>query len=224
MKKILLVDEDKDILFNVVPFLQNEKYEVDGINNQRQAIYLLKRKDYCIILLNINLKEGNGFKIYQQIKDYKDIPVLFFTSDTAEFNIISNLNLGADHYINKPFRTRMLLSIIDNILCKYQNKDLIYELYNIRVNATACKVTKYDKNIILTDLEYKILLLFFIYPNQILSRRFFKEEINSMNNMYLSDDILNAYLERLRVKIEDDPLNPIIIKDLRDDIVFYTND
>lgn len=218
MKKILLVEADRNMVYILTPFLQIESYEVDNVDGQRKAMYLVKRKDYSIILLNINLKEGNGFKLYQEIKDYKDIPILFFTSSQGEFSIISQLNLGADHYIHKPFRTRMLISIIDNILYKYQNKELIYELHNIKINATSCQVIKFDKKILLTDLEYNLLLLFFIYPNQLLARRFLIEEIRSMCGESLSENILNLYLKRIRYKIEDDPLNPIIIKTLEDDV------
>ncbi|MEG0276974.1 MAG: response regulator transcription factor [Coprobacillus sp.] len=215
MKKVLLVEDDKDIVHNLTPFLQTEGYEVDSVDGQKMAMYLVKRKNYNIILLDISLKDGNGFSLYNEIKDYKDIPIVFLTASSDEFSIVTGLNLGADDYINKPFRPRVLMSRIDNILTRYNKKELVYKRHNLRLNAKSGKVFKNNQEIFLSALEYKLLLLFFIYPNQLLTREFLLEEIWSISGEDVSDNTLSVYMRRLRYKIEDDPIHPIIIKTKR---------
>lgn len=215
MRKILLVEDDKDIVHNLTPFLQTESFEVDSVDGQSRAMYLIKRKNYDLVLLDISLKEGNGFTLYNEIKAYKNIPIVFLTASSDEFSIVTGLNLGADDYINKPFRPRILITRIENILNRYQNKEVIYERHNMKIYANAGKVYKNGNEIFLSALEYKLLLLFFIYPNQLLTREFLLEEIWSISGEDVSDNTLSVYMKRLRFKIEDDPLNPIIIKTKR---------
>lgn len=131
MKKILLVEDDIDIIHHLSLFLKNKGFKVDHTDSQKNAIHMILDNKYDLILLDISLKEGNGFSLYNEIKAYKNIPIVFLTASNDEFSIVTGLNLGADDYIEKPLRPRVLLSRIQNIMKRYQTHDTIYQYENI---------------------------------------------------------------------------------------------
>lgn len=215
MEKLLLVEDDIDIVNHLTSFLENEGFMIDCVDGQRKAIALIKNKHYDLALLDISLKEGNGYSLYNEIKAYKDIPIVFLTASQDEFSIVTGLNLGADDYISKPFQPRILLSRIKNIIKRNQKQESIYQYLNIKINPLTGKVLKDNQEIFLSALEYKLLLIFFSYPNKLLTREFLLEEIWNITGEDVSDNTLSVYMKRIRNKIEDDPQNPIIIKTMR---------
>lgn len=215
MEKLLLVEDDIDIVNHLTSFLENEGFMIDCVDGQRKAIALIKNKHYDLALLDISLKEGNGYSLYNEIKAYKDIPIVFLTASQDEFSIVTGLNLGADDYISKPFQPRILLSRIKNIIKRNQKQESIYQYLNIKINPLTGKVLKDNQEIFLSALEYKLLLIFFSYPNKLLTREFLLEEIWNITGEDVSDNTLSVYIKRIRNKIEDDPQNPIIIKTMR---------
>lgn len=215
MEKILLVEDDLNIINHLTSFLENEGYIITYANGQREAMDIIIKSHIDLILLDISLKEGNGFSLYNEIKAYKDIPIVFLTASQDEFSIITGLNLGADDYIPKPFKPRILLSRIQNILKRYQKQEQIFQYQSIKLNSLAGKVYKNNQEIFLSALEYKLLLIFFTYPHQLLSRDFLLEEIWNITGEDVSDNTLSVYMKRLRNKIEDDPQNPTLIKTMR---------
>ncbi len=215
MNKILLVEDDLDIINHLSSFLENEGYCIHQTDGQKKAISLIENNKYDLILLDISLKEGHGFTLYNEIKAYKDIPIIFLTASHDEFSVVTGLNLGADDYIEKPFKPRILLSRIQNVLKRYQKKDNIYKYNNIELNTTTGKIFKNNQEVFLSALEYKLLLIFFSHPQKLLSRDFLIEEIWNITGEDVSDNTLSVYIKRIRTKIEDDITNPIIIKTIR---------
>lgn len=215
MEKILLVEDDLNIINHLTSFLENEGYMITYANGQREAMNIIVTSHIDLILLDISLKEGNGFSLYNEIKAYKDIPIVFLTASQDEFSIITGLNLGADDYIPKPFKPRILLSRIQNILKRYKKQEQIFQYQSIKLNSLTGKVYKNNQEIFLSALEYKLLLIFFTYPHQLLSRDFLLEEIWNITGEDVSDNTLSVYMKRLRNKIEDNPQNPTLIKTMR---------
>lgn len=215
MQKILLVEDDQDIVIHLTSFLESENYIVDHVDGQRKAMQRIQTRYYDLILLDISLSEGNGFSLYNEIKDYKNIPIVFLTASQDEYSIITGFNLGADDYISKPFKPRILLSRIQNILRRYQINETIYQYHNIKVNTTNGKVYKNNQEIYLSALEYKLLLIFLTHPHQLLTRSFLLEEIWNITGEDVSDNTLTVYMKRIRSKIEDNPQKPLIIQTKR---------
>lgn len=215
MEKILLVEDDLNIINHLTSFLENEGYIIAYANGQREAMNIIIKSHIDLILLDISLKEGNGFSLYNEIKAYKDIPIVFLTASQDEFSIITGLNLGADDYIPKPFKPRILLSRIQNILKRYQKQEQIFQYQSIKLNSLTGKVYKNNQEIFLSALEYKLLLIFFTYPHQLLSRDFLLEEIWNITGEDVSDNTLSVYMKRLRNKIENNPQNPTLIITMR---------
>lgn len=215
MYKILLVEDDLQIVNHLTQYLQNENYLVMYTDCQNSAMNLIENNDFDLVLLDISLKQGNGFVLYNEIKSYKNIPIVFLSANNDEFSIITGLNLGADDYIEKPFKPRILLSRIQNILKRYHQQDTLFQLRHLKVNTLTGKVYKDNHEIYLSALEYKLLLIFFSYPHQLLTRDFLLDEIWNITGEDVSDNTLTVYMKRLRQKIEDDPQNPTFILTVR---------
>ena len=143
--------------------------------------------------------------------------MIFLTAYDDEVNVIMGLELGADDYISKPFRVKELLARIKTVLRRY-NKDTadgIVNIGNIRINTNEAKVYKDSKEVILTAMEYRLLLIFINNRGIVLSRQKLLEDIWDVAGDFVNDNTLTVYIKRLRDKIEEDPASPNIIKTVR---------
>lgn len=211
---ILIVEDDLVIGESLTYLLNNEKYNAVLVSTYDKALYTLNNNEYDLIILDVSLPDGNGFDLFDNIKDRIKTPVIFLTALDDELNIVRGLDQGAYDYITKPFKVRELLSRIKNILKRNDIKDII-TIKNININLKQGNVTKDNKDLFLTTLEYKILLNLVTNKNQALSREQILSDIWDCNEEYVNDNTLTVYIKRLREKIEDDPNNPKIIITVR---------
>lgn len=127
------------------------------------------------------------------------------------------LELGADDYISKPFRVKELLARIKSVLRRYSkdSPDGVVSVGSIKVNTNEAKVYKNGAEIILTAMEYKLLLIFINNRGKVLSRQRLLEDIWDVAGDFVNDNTLTVYIKRLRDKIEEDPAKPAVIKTVR---------
>lgn len=127
------------------------------------------------------------------------------------------LELGADDYISKPYRVKELLARIKSVLRRYSkdSPDGIVSVGSIKVNTNEAKIYKNGAEIILTAMEYKLLLIFINNRGKVLSRQRLLEDIWDVAGDFVNDNTLTVYIKRLRDKIEEDPAKPQIIKTVR---------
>lgn len=214
MSRILLVEDDINIVTNLTEYLRGEGFETDSANGQSLAISKLDDKKYDLLLIDISLKEGNGYAVCAAAKA-RGIPVIFLSASGDEYSVVTGLDMGADDYVSKPFRPRELLSRIRNVLRRSGRNQTIIEIDNIKVDTVKGIVTRNGSEIFLSALEYKLLLVFLNNRGVILSRSRLLEEIYDIAGEFVNDNTLTVYIKRLRDKIEDDPQNPSIIKTIR---------
>lgn len=217
MDKILLVEDDKEIIRNITAFLKEEGFNTDYVSGQKAAIDYIENKgpEIDIVLLDVSLADGNGFAVCSAIKQTTDIPVIFLTASGDEFSVVTGLDMGADDYIAKPFRPRELISRIKNVLRRSGRINTVLELGDVKIDTTAGNVTKSGKEVILSALEYRLLLIFANNKGNVLSRSRLLDEIWDVTGDFVNDNTLTVYIKRLREKIENDPQNPEIIKTVR---------
>lgn len=215
MIRILLVEDDKSIVTNLTEFLSNEGFAMDSATGQTDAMDKVKSNRYDLVLLDVSLSDGNGFAVCSYIKTNSNIPVIFLTASGDEYSVVTGLDMGADDYINKPFRPRELVSRIRSVLRRTVNSQSFIELNGLRVDTVKGTVYKGDKEIFLSPLEYRLLLVFLNNKGIVLSRNKLLEEIWDIAGEFVNDNTLTVYIKRLRDKIEDDPQNPTIIKTVR---------
>lgn len=221
--KILIVEDDHTIAAGLEYTLQQEQYETiicsDFQSAERMIELNLEQFDLC--LLDLSLPDGNGYHLCEKVKQKKDIPVIFLTVADDEVNVVMGLDMGADDYITKPFRIRELLSRIRTVLRRYKKLTETAALSvieigeNIKINTMEAKVTKNGNEILLTALEYRLLLIFAKHKGQVLSRNQLLEQIWDVAGDFVNDNTLTVYIKRLREKLEDNPANPTIIKTIR---------
>lgn len=215
MTKILLVEDDKSIVTALSDFLRTEGFGVSNASGQKDALELLKSETFDLILLDVCLLDGNGFSLCAEIKNKYTIPVIFLTASSDEGSIVTGLDIGADDYISKPFKPRELISRIKSVLRRCSGSRNIITVENITIDTDKGTVEKNGEEIILSALEYKILLLFAANKGRLLSRARLLDEIWDIAGDFVNDNTLTVYIKRIREKIEDDPQEPKIIKTIR---------
>lgn len=215
MTKILLVEDDKAIVANLTEYLNSEGYAVESVSGQTAALNLLVDKKVDLVLLDVSLAEGNGFATCKAIKAGYDIPVIFLTASGDEFSTVTGFDLGADDYIPKPFRPRELVSRIKNVLRLTGNTGKTVKLGDVVVDTEKGTALKNNKDLFLSALEYRLLLVFINNRGVILTRNQLLDAIWDVAGEYVNDNTLTVYIKRLREKIENDPANPKIILTVR---------
>ena len=212
MKNILLIEDNDTIIMGLKYSLEQENFKVISAQNVSEFNGKIDKNDIDLVLLDVSLPDGNGFEICKEIKSKKDIPVIFLTAQDEETSVVLGLDLGADDYIVKPFRTRELISRINSVLRRYgHNESNLIQYKNIKIDTSSAKVYKDNEEIIFTSLEYKILLMLFSNQNKLISREQLLEKIWDIAGNFVNDNTLTVYIKRIREKLGDE----IIIKTVR---------
>ena len=206
MKKILLIEDNETIIKGLKYTLEQEGYNVETAESIIKAKTKIKKEQYDIYLLDISLPDGEGYEICKFIKEIGNFPVIFLTAKDEETDIVQGLDMGADDYITKPFRTRELISRIKSVLRRYENtikEENKLKCQNITIDNNTAKIYKDDKEIALTSLEYKILLMLFNNKGILVKREKLLEEIWDIAGNFVNDNTLTVYIKRIREKIGD---------------------
>ena len=215
MPKILLIEDDEQLAGFLMRFLNSEGYTTDHANGQKDALRLFEENAYDCVLLDISLKDGNGYSVCAAIKAAGDTPVIFITASADEACTVAGFEIGADDYIGKPFGTRELLARMKNVMRRHQKASQLLQCGHITIDPIKGIVYKNGAELTLSALEYRLLLVFFSNKNQLLSRDRLAEELWSLTKEFISDNTLSVYIRRLREKIEKDPQDPHIIVTVR---------
>ena len=212
---VLIVEDDAMILEGLKYSLMQEGYEVVTAGTMKEAMDRIhSRRHFDICLLDIMLPDGNGYEICREIRKNSDVPILFLTACDDEVNTVMALEQGADDYIPKPFRIRELLARMKAILRRTSGKGKIdsniVTVGNNQVNLHTGKIYCGNDEIILTTMEYKLLLVFLNHRGQTLSRKQILECIWDDVGDFVNDNTLSVYMKRLRKKLSDTEDNQII--------------
>ena len=214
MEKLLLVEDDPTLIRMLTSFLTTENFQITSVTGQKAAAEAMEEDQPDLALVDISLAEGNGFAVCANAKEL-NVPVIFLTASSDEFSVVTGLDMGADDYISKPFRPRELVSRIRSVLRRAGKRQSSITLGDLIVDTDKGTVTRDGKEIYLSALEYKLLLVFLNNRGQILTRDKLLEEIWDSAGDYVGDNTLTVYIKRLREKIEQDPQNPVYIKTVR---------
>lgn len=215
MIKLLLVEDDSSIVKNLSEYLVSEGFLVTSASGQNEALQKLEQRTFDLVLLDISLPDGNGFSLCSMLKSEYRLPVIFLTASGDEYSTVTGFELGADDYISKPFRPRELVMRIKNVLRLTGSKGKIVSIGAIEVDTEKGKATKNGKDIFLSALEYRLLLIFINNRGAVLTRTKLLDSIWDIAGEYVSDNTLTVYIKRLREKLEDEPANPTLIKTVR---------
>ena len=212
---ILLVEDDSSIIMFLKDFLKKEGFQVNNVDTQSDALYYLESKKYDLILLDVGLKQGNGFSVCKAVKEKYHVPVIFLTASDDEYSVVTGLDLGADDYISKPFRPRELVSRIHSVLRRCKTAGDGIRLGDVEIFPDKGLVRKAGTEVVLSAMEYKLLLVLVQNRGTTLSRTRLLQGIWDITGEFVNDNTLTVYMKRLRDKLEDDPQEPKLIKTIR---------
>lgn len=214
---LFLLEDDYAIATGLCYSLENEGYSVTLASGVKQAIDIISKEKFSLYILDLTLPDGSGYDVCKEIKKQGDLPVIFLTAYDDEVNVVMGFEFGADDYISKPFRLKELLVRIKSVLRRYNNEtaDGVIKFRDLTVNTNEAKVYKNGEEIILTAMEYRLLLILLNNRGKVLSRTQLLENIWDVDGDFVEDNTLTVYIKRLRDKIEEEPNRPIIIKTVR---------
>ncbi|MBQ9228616.1 MAG: response regulator transcription factor [Eubacterium sp.] len=217
MKHIFLLEDDEAIGVALTYSLEREGYRVTLAKSVDEAMRLTESDVFSLYILDLSLPDGSGYEVCRAVKAQGDYPVIFLTAFDDEANVVMGFDLGADDYIAKPFRLKELLARVRCVLRRYSQESTggVVRLQQLTVNTNEAKVYKNGKEIILTAMEYRLLLTLLQHKGRVLTRSNLLEELWDVEGDFVNDNTLTVYIKRLRDKIEDDPTAPTMIKTVR---------
>jgi len=216
--KILIVDDDREIVDLIELYLAGENYEVLKAYNGRECLEILRNNNISLLVLDIMMPELDGLTVCTQVREKSNIPIILVTAKTQPLDRVQGLSIGADDYITKPFHPLELVARIKAQMRRYtefnpnqnmQNKEIIIK--DLVINVDEHTVEKDDNIISLTPKEFGILLLLAQNRGQVFSsERLFESVWNE--DAFEQDNTVMVHIRKLREKLGDDARKPKYIK------------
>ncbi len=220
--RILVAEDDIDIVGILKLYLQNEGYEVLSASNGVDALKLISEEKIDLCLCDIMMPKMNGYELIQNIRKEYNMPIIIISAKRTDSDRIIGLDIGADDYIVKPFNPLELVARVRSALRRFyklnpslSEKDSgILVCGNLKVDQNTLTCYKNDKELLVTPTELKILTLLMKNPGRVYTKVQIYEHLNG--EFFISDEnTLMVHMSNLRNKIEDDPKKPKYIITVR---------
>ena len=214
---ILVLDDEKEIADLVELSLNSNEFNIYKFNDSKKAIECINTTPLDMAILDVMLPDIDGFSICKIIREKYNFPILMLTAKIDDVSKINGLSIGADDYITKPFNPLELLARVKSSLRRFydynentKQKDII-QVDGLTLNSSNHKCFLYDEEIILTPIEFSILLYLCKNKGKVVSseelfEKVWKEKYLDCNNTVM------VHIKRLREKLHEKPKNPKIIK------------
>ncbi len=213
-KTILIVDDDKDLSAIVADMLRTYDYEAVVVTDCEQAFDILRDRQFHLILLDINLPDGDGFYLCEELRRVSRVPIIFASARTREDDKIAGLDTGGDDYLEKPYSLKELLARINALMRRtyHDGADApVYEFGNIKIDTGTRVVLKDGKEMKLALKEFDVLKFLCVYQGQAVSK---EEILHEVWGIFSEAEIATVavHIRWLREKLEKDPAKPEWIK------------
>lgn len=211
--KILLIEDDQSIIKFLSLSLETNGYAIVKANNGIEGISLFMTDNPDLILLDLGLPDIDGYEVLKQIRDQSDIPILIVSARGQEKEKVTALDLGADDYITKPFHINELMARVRVALRKKAPKvvkEKIFIMDTLKIDFEKYKVYVEDKEIHVTPIEYKLLILLIENAGKVLTHSFIIKKIWGYHTGEDSQS-LRVFMANIRRKIEKDSSHPRFI-------------
>ena len=209
-KKILLVDDEKEIIKMITEFLQQDGYsQIRAAGTVAEGLQAVREWQPEMAVLDVMLPDGDGFSLFEKMKEFTEIPALFLTARGEDEDRIQGLGLGADDYMVKPFLPKELLLRIGIILKRcYKDEDPLIQLAGSQIDLARAEVVKNGGRLPLTAKEYDILRALCRNAGRIVTIDQLCEAAWG-ENPFGYENSLMAHIRRIREKIEENPSKPV---------------
>lgn len=218
---VLMIDDDVKLCRLVKDYLAPFGFCVEAAHTGGDGLAKIKDRKYHAVILDVMLPEINGFEVLKQLREFSAVPVLMLTALGDESDRIVGLEIGADDYLPKSFSTRELLARLRAVTRRSQmttennqteNREIVVN--DVTINATTREVFQNNRQVILTALEFDLLLCLARFKGRILDRDTLLDEIAG-REYDIFDRSIDVHISSLRRKLGDDPKNPRYIKTIR---------
>ncbi len=213
-RKILVVDDTRNVQVMLTDFLSNQDFEVQTASDGREALEAVRDGYPDLILLDIMMPNMDGYQFITQLRRTCEIPVIMITAKQQEADIIRGFDLGADDYITKPFRMRELLVRMRAVLRRAAVKEkesAVLSVGDLRLDRSKHEVLQKKQPVELTPLEFQILEILMSSPGQVVRRA--DLAMHLMENGFTgSEATLKIHIRNLRLKLNDDLSQPRYIE------------
>ncbi|KKY02990.1 hypothetical protein VN21_00215 [Paraclostridium benzoelyticum] len=202
MKKILIIEDEKNISSFVKMELEFEGYITQVIEDGKQGLYEALNKDYDLILLDLMLPSLNGIEICRRLKKEKNTPIIMLSAKDSVMDKVSGLQMGADDYVSKPFAIEELLARIQVVFRRDNNSNpKILNFKDLSINIDSRVVKKGDEELNLTNKEYELLLYLMENKEKVISRFSLLESVWGYN-YETETNVVDVYVRHLRNKLD----------------------
>jgi len=209
MERILVVEDDLALSTGLCFELDNAGYLTVAAYNCAKARYLLTHERLSLILLDVNLPDGNGFDLCREIKASRlELPVIFLTANDLETDVLNGFDMGAEDYVTKPFNMQILLRRVEVALRRTGGVPSVSaEKWSdgwLTLNYSGLTALRGTEKLAITPNEYKLLKALTAHAGKILTRQQLLERLWDSSGNFIDDHTLTVTMNRLRAKIEDD--------------------
>ena len=212
MFNILIVDDEIKITQVIKAYLDKEGYNCIVANNGEQALEYFYNNNFDLIILDRMIPDISGEDICKKIRETSMVHIIMLTAKIEDEDRIDGFNIGCDDYVCKPFNVKELVLRVKAVFRKMgENKDILKFSDELEINILSHNVKVRGESVILTNTEYKILLLLAKNPSRVFSREQLLE-LTIDEHYEKMDRIIDAHIKNLRQKIELDTKKPTIIQ------------
>jgi two-component system alkaline phosphatase synthesis response regulator PhoP len=207
--KILLVDDEPDIVEFLGYNLKKEGYTILTANNGKDAIEIAKKEIPHLIILDVMMPDMDGIETCRELREQKnlqDVLIAFLTARSEDYTQIAGFEVGADDYITKPIKPRVFISRVKALLRRLQTNTIsesVIEFGNIRIDKEKHVVYKGDLEIALPKKEFKLFSLLSSKPGKVFTREFILDQVWG-DEVVVGDRTIDVHIRKLREKIGDD--------------------
>ncbi len=204
MNTILIVEDDKSLAQGLSLALKQPEFNIVTANDIKTAVQIFSNITISLILLDINLPDGNGLEFCKTVRMKSSIPIIILTANDMEIDEVAGLEAGADDYITKPFSLAVLRARVQSVIRRLNNKhnEFIY-IDSFSFDFDNMTFTKAGAEIILSKTEQKLLKILVLNKGNVLSRDMLIEKVWGINE-FVDENALSVTIKRLREKLEDD--------------------
>ena len=217
MYRILICDDEKDIVAALKIYLEAEGYETLCAYDGQEALEKLRANEVHLVLMDIMMPEMDGLSAMVKLRELSNVPVILLTARGEDTDKVLGLNVGADDYITKPFNPVEMLARVRSQLRRYmqlgggQQKESVLRIGGVELDDKAKQVAVDGESVALTPREFEILKLLMQHPGEVFApkaiyRRVWDEE------SYGAESTVAVHIRHLREKIEISPAEPRYIK------------
>ena len=219
MQKILVCDDDKEIVEAISIYLTGEGFEVIGVHDGTEALKALEAGDIDLLILDVMMPGLDGIRTTLMVREKSPVPIIILSAKSEDADKILGLNIGADDYLTKPFNPLELVARVKSHIRRYtklgnlsiQSEAMIYRSGDLEINDETKEVTILGEPIKLTPIEYNILLLLTKNAGKVFSIDEIYEKIWNEDAIG-ADNTVAVHIRHIREKIEVNPREPMYLK------------